>query len=524
METSIQTVTVFPDRARVLRVGKCELTTGEHWLTLENLPLALIDDSIRARGQGTARAQLLGVSVRRSFFQETPAAEARELEQQIQTLQTELARSNAHVNILEQENESLAGIANQSDVFARGLTLRGQSTTDQIAIFDFLRQRRLATQGDILQLQTAEKATQQQIQVLQNRLQQIQATRPTERNQVQLQVVVSSPGTLEIELTYMVLGAYWQPSYDLRVQGETVAVNYLAEVQQNTGEDWADVQLVLSTAQPALALKTPDLSPWWVQQATPPAVPRSKMMPQAMMMRTAGGASEESLLAMPAAAPAPDMADLEQVSANVAESGPALTYQLAGKATIPSAVGQRKVTIAQLNWQAKLDYVCAPKLAAACYRRAQVTNDSPYTLLPGTALLFVGDDYMGNVALKLAVPKQEIEVYLGADERVAVKRTEVVHDVDKNLLGDKRRTRFGYQIQLDNLTGSPQKVLVRDQMPLSRSEQIKIRLENAEPRPTEQTDLGYLTWQLTLPTGGSQKLRFEFSVEHPRQLEINGLP
>jgi hypothetical protein len=41
-----------------------------------------------------------------------------------------------------------------------------------------------------------------------------------------------------LEVSYHVSGASWQPLYDLRLDGERLAVSYLAEVTQQSGEDW----------------------------------------------------------------------------------------------------------------------------------------------------------------------------------------------------------------------------------------------------------------------------------------------
>ena len=85
-----------------------------------------------------------------------------------------------------------------------------------------------------------------------------------------VEVDVITAGDLEIELTYVVQNARWQPLYDLRLAGANLEVTYLAQVAQNTGEEWGDVSLTLSTAQPALALLIPELEPWYIQPRMPP--------------------------------------------------------------------------------------------------------------------------------------------------------------------------------------------------------------------------------------------------------------
>src|SRR5689334_12821370 len=85
--STLDAVTVFPDRARVLRWGQIKLEPGKlglHRLDFSGLPMTLLPDSMRASGRGSARARLLGVSVRVQNYRETPAEAVRELEAKIQ--------------------------------------------------------------------------------------------------------------------------------------------------------------------------------------------------------------------------------------------------------------------------------------------------------------------------------------------------------------------------------------------------------------------------------------------------------
>jgi uncharacterized protein (TIGR02231 family) len=172
----------------------------------------------------------------------------------------------------------------------------------------------------------------------------------------------------------------------------------------------------------------------------------------------------------------------------------------------------------------RLDYVSAPKLVEAAYRRAQVANDSPYTLLPGSVNLFAGDEFIGTTELELTAPGGEIELYLGVDDRVRVKRELKRHEVDKRLLGDRRRIWLGYEVEVENLLDTEAAITLYDQIPITRHEQIKVRLESATPKPTTEAELGILEWELTLTPQEEQTLRFDFVVEHPRDMALIGLP
>jgi uncharacterized protein (TIGR02231 family) len=517
-------VTVFPDRARVTRAGRARLEAGLQRLEVTDLPLALLPESVRASGGGSARARLLGVTTRREHFSETPAEAVRDLEQRIEAAEDNDSDLLAQIAVVEKEQRYLEALAGQSEIWARGLALRNRTPDEQAAIFDYVSGRSRALQADQLALARQRRELAKALDRMRRELKEQTAARPRQRNVAVVELEVAEGGDFELELTYVVTGASWQPLYDLRLSEGEVALTYLAQVAQNTGEDWPQVGLTLSTARPSLSLTIPELAPWFLR-------PRPPMMPVAARAAKASGPMAPAAMAAPAplaelaadAAPQAYQA-LETVEAAVSEAGASLTYQLAGEADVPGDNEPRKVTVASLRLTPDLTYVTAPKLEPVAYRRAEVKNTSPYSLLPGQAQLFEGDEYLGATQLEFVAPGQTFELALGADERVRVEREMVLRDVDKAfLLGDRRRVRYGFVIRLENLRDAPQQITVRDQIPVPRDEQIKVRLDGADPRPAEQSELGQLEWRLTLDRGAKQTIRFDFNVEHPRQMDVIGM-
>ncbi len=528
MDTHPASVTVFPDRARVTRTGHIPLAVGLQRLEIGDLPLALIPDSVRASGKGAARAKLIGVTTRLENFVETPAEAARELETRIQSTEDADADLAARAGVLEKEQKYLEGLAAQSEMFARGLALRNRTPEEQGAIFAFIRDRMEAAQTEQLKISRERRELAKTLDRLRRDLRQLQSARPKQRYVATVELDVSAAGEFDLELTYVVNHAGWQPLYDLRLSGSNLEVTYLAQVAQNTGEDWPNVALTLSTAEPALSLEVPELDPWYVAPRPPPVALAKRAMP--------GGLERAAAVPVPAA-PAPQAAGAEpeifsyQVkeeelsvdSAAVSEAGASLTYRLGARADIPGNNDPRKVTVASFNLEPELDYVTAPKLEQNCYRRAKVKNTSLYSLLPGSAQLFEGDEYLGATRLEFTAPSQKFELVLGADERMRVERELAARDVDKTFIGDRRRIRYAYTIKLENLRDAPQIVFVRDQLPVPRDEQIKVKLEAADPKPIDQTELNLLEWKLMLDKATKQTIRFDFSVEFPRAMEVIGL-
>jgi uncharacterized protein (TIGR02231 family) len=293
-------------------------------------------------------------------------------------------------------------------------------------------------------------------------------------------------------------------------------VTYVAQVVQNTGEAWDGVSLTLSTAQPSLASHLPELDPWFVD-AFKPTIP-ARRAPAAMM------AAAEAPGLEPHQIPEKAHYEVETFQADIEEAGAAVTYHIPGRLMIPSDGEPHKATIAAFNLPAQLDYVTAPRMVEAAYRRARVNNHSPHILLPGPLNLFSGSEFLGTASLELTPPNGEMELYLGSEDRLRVERKLKKRDIEKSLVGGKRRLHYGYEIVIENLLPFDAQVTLRDQFPVSRHEDIKVKLDSTDPRPQEQTELNLMCWDIKLEMGEKRAIRYEFSVEHPQAMTVVGLP
>lgn len=516
--SAISQVTVFKDRAQVTRVQRVKIEAGAHKIDFSDLPLSLLTASLRASGKGTAKAKLLGVTSRQENYLETPAEAARELEEKILKIEDSDTELLAKIGVLEKERASLDALAAQSEMWARGIALRNRDPKEQGDVFDFISDRNNKINEQRLKIERDRRAIAKELDRLRRELKGAQSARPKQRYVATVEVEVSQAGDLDVELTYMVTGAGWSPLYDLRLKDSILEVTYLAQVTQNTGEDWNSVALTLSTAQPSLSLTIPEMDAWYIGQRYP-------VHPAAQPLRAKGAL-------MPAAAPAPmimeeeapDAFALESETATVAESGVSLSYSLSSRADVPGNNDPRKVTIASFSLKPNFDYVTAPKIEPVCFRRAKVKNESAYSMLKGNAQLFEGDDYLGATTLEFVAPNQEFELALGADERLRVERELTLRFVNKNFMGDKRQIRYGYKIEIENLRDAAQTIFVRDHIPVPRDELIKVKLEASEPKLSEQSDLNQLEWKIVLNANSKQVIKYEFSVEHPKSMDVAGLP
>ncbi|MCP5097949.1 MAG: mucoidy inhibitor MuiA family protein [Chloroflexi bacterium] len=528
-ESQVGDVTVYPDRARVVCAGKGDVVeTGLHRLLVENLPLTLEPESVRVAGKGFARVRILSVDVARRYYEATPAQNAKALEDEIESLEDAYGVLMDDKGVWEAHGRFLNGMREATQEYARGLS-RGRTTVaEQAEIVAFLQSQDRELHTAVRDLDQQMRQLERRIDKLKKELNAIQSARPKQRYQAQVEVDVLEAGEFELSVSYVVRKAGWQPLYDIRLVTDDagkshVEVSYIAQIVQNSGQNWDNVQLVVSTARPALNQRLPELKPWFVDVLQP--IPRKPTSPAKMKVGAVRSAAMRvEADAMPAMAmAAPEMAAAEVVTATVQDSGTAVSFSIPGTTTIPSDGSPHKSTMMHFKLDPKLDYLAVPKHTDAVFRRATVENESGSPLLAGNANLFVGDEFIGKTRLAFTPANGEVELLLGVEDRVTVERELLKRDVDKRFLRDNRQLRYGFKIELKNLMKTAVSVELHDHIPVSRHEQIKIKLEKADPTPSEQSDLNLLEWQLKLQADETRLVQYEYSAEHPRSLQVTGL-
>ncbi len=531
LEAAIIAVTVYSDRALVTRQGSIRLAKGEGELWLEDLPSTMLPESVRASGRGTTGMRIQGVDVAPTFHVEAPQERVAELRREMDEREDSDALLAQKEEALQARQEFLTKLSKAAaGSLARGIALGKAEISAGAEVISFVDDNLSGTGQEMQEIRGQRRELARELEKLRRELEQLQAARPLERRRVAVAVEALEEGELELEVSYLVKGARWQPLYDLRLLDENgqVELTYLASVSQQSGEDWEDVMLTLSTAKPALSSVMPEPEPWFIKERKPtmPLRPDVRAKGRGVM------AAAEPMFAE-AVAPAELMeerlrkafVEAESVEGEVEEQGVALSFKVPTRVDIPGDGSAHKTTVTTVNLPPRLDYVAAPKLVEQAYRRATISNDSHHVLLPGQVNIFHGTEFVGRTDFEDAIaPGQEFEVYLGVDDRISVKRELVESRVDKKFLGNDRRLLYGYKIEMENLKSCAEKITVRDQLPVPQHEAIKVQPGRIEPQPKEQTNLGLIEWDLSLEPKEKREIHLDFRVEHPRDMKVIGLP
>ena len=527
VETEITKVTVYLDRAKVTRQGVLTLEGTESILTISHLPITVSPESIRVSGRGESAVKILGATTERQRFKEPVKQKLAEVEAQIEALEADQRKLNARIATAQMQSEFVTGLKGKAeDTFSTSLARQKMNLGEVLGFIDDIGNKFTEYAHQIEDYRQQMLELDKQMDVLKARHKSFNTIKPTESLQVLVEIEAASAGRFQLELSYTVDQASWKPLYDLRIDSakQQLQLNYLAQITQKTGEDWTDVDLSLSTAQPGLGTIPPQLSPWYIDDL------RSEKMVGAGIAYAAGELMEENAapaLAMRRRAAAAPEEDYDPIEAELSvakkeQKGTTVTFHLQGSGNIPSDGSPRKTTISRDELPCQLSYVAMPKLVEFAYLQAQIQNPgSGVTLLPGEGSVFCDDLFMGTSRLDNVAPGQNFEIYLGIEERIVIERELTERQVDKKFLGSNRRVTCAYRLKIQNLLATTIQLKLSEQIPHSRSEKIRVKLTKSDPA-VAVGELGLLEWKLELAANQSRTVHYQFTIEYPEDIRVTG--
>lgn len=516
----ISAVTVYPDRALVLRTADVSLKPGSYLVSFENLPVLLQDDSVRVEGKGAARATIAGLEVKRVFLEESGEQRVKELDEEIRALELRSAALDAKKSGLSAQLAFLESIrVAWGERISKELAI-GRPTAAELQDASGLVGSGVTRVAELsLDVDTEKQLLKGKIDALRRQRNDISGSGRKESKSVEVMLDVASPGNLTLELATVIPQASWVPAYDVRLaqDARTAELTFRAMVRQQTGEDWSSVNLTLSTARPAIGSAPPELYPWRIALYRPEP-PRPKHVrykaaaPASMML-------EKSQFAADAAAQeAPLMVETAQIGTEQSS----VVFNIPRPLDIPSDGSQHGTVVAIEKLAVNMEFQAVPKLSPFVFLKSEISNQTAYPLLPGKVNTFTGNTFTGSSQLKKIAAGEKFDLFFGVDDQVTVKREELKQNREAGIFGSNRVS-YGYRIELNSFRKEPITVSLQDQLPLPGDEEIKVSLESPSIKPDEQRADGRISWKMPLKPGEKKELTFGIQVEFPKERELTGL-
>ncbi|WP_434383959.1 DUF4139 domain-containing protein [Melittangium boletus] len=607
LEAPITSVTVYGDQARVVRTAKVTLS-GTQRVELPRLYGQVEPDSLRVEARG---AEVTRVEVRPVTSEPLPGSEARRLITELERLDDRLAQVRAEHAA---HAAALAHVWRLQPQGARVSPENGEASATRSpprldaagwkAAADFVAERASRLQAKVRELAQRESALEREQTAL---LQEARRLGGAPRQQgLEVLPTVTGQGSATLTLTYVTRGARWVPTYELRLEPERnrVEVAFAGRVSQDTGEDWEDAALTLSTALPSRITRVPEPTTWKIGQlerfiptaptvpdawrAPPPPPPPSPQAPDEderlrgrLLALSEGGApqppapeelvEEEVAAGMPMPAPSvearasaskgrsfeslAEMAPgansdsygvrIDGVGATTVGLSPPATWRpppvapnspaaLAGgyalvfpaqrRETVRSGGGERRVPLLTESWPVQVQRDVYPALTPTAFLVAQLRSPSKQVLPGGEAQLFVGADPAGQAKLAVVAPGEPFTLPLGVDPAVRPVRNVRVVSKEKGFLGKKDVTDYLVTLEVANPYAVPLALVLHDQWPLSRSQDVEVELVRVEPSAEQDKDKGSLVWRLTVPPSAKTSVSFHYTVRLPKGWRLTQSP
>ncbi|MFO1070117.1 MAG: mucoidy inhibitor MuiA family protein [Geminicoccaceae bacterium] len=516
-ESRIEQVTVFPDRAEIVRSIEIDLPAGASQLVVTPLPAGLIGDSVRIEGASEGGTVHLGaVDVQRRFSADSAAPRERELEQDIgelerrgRALQDRVTAARVRLDFINALGRSLPQAAGEQvgrglpdpEIWEKSWKTLGDGAEDAL---DDIRE----AEGDLEGVNRQIEARRSELAQIRNGARSLTTTT--------IGVEADQPARTSLRLHYQVPGAIWRPAYEARMNaaGDGVRLVQRAEVVQTTGEDWTGVQLVLSTARPADTAVMPDLQPWFVDVEEPVEAYRAEPAPLALEMRLEADAP---MAAGKAAEP--------QLAETVAGEF-AAEYRVPGLADVAADGASRMLTLTERDLPVTLAVRATPRLLPGAFLFGETVYPGPEPLLPGPLAIYRDGAYVGTSHIAGFLPGETVRVPFGIDDRVSVDyRLETGGRSTEGVFSKDRRVERHYRIDVANRHDTAIPVTIVDQIPVPQDERISVQLL---PTTTAVTTTdpggrrGILEWTEAMAPGATRQIDFGYAVTYPEGVRVEG--
>jgi uncharacterized protein (TIGR02231 family) len=516
-DSKIEKVTVFLSGASVVRSAKVAVSSGKTEIRFNRITPDLDVNSIQVKSEGDVAIQ--SVTHEKDFLGAKPSiAEITKLENQRETIQDKIALDKSLLTVYKREEEML--IKNQLIVGQN----TGLKAIDLKESVDFQRIRMTEVLAKQLELDKIIKKAEIEALKITNQVTQITGNRGEETSVVVVTVLSNNPANVTFTLSYFVANTNWTPSYDLRVKDISKPLNltFKANINQNSGEDWKDVKLSLSTGEPQKQGVAPVLNTWYLFEQFPKPVGLAGAAPTVRIRGVSSiSKSEESVGFSTGGADdgwAGKAAGI-QVTANTNYQQTAKSFDLPQPYTIKTGSNDFQVELKPLEIPATYEYYVAPKYDKDAFLTAKIVDWEQYDLMAGTMKLYFEDTYLGDSYLNVN-NQDTLSISLGRDKGVVVTRNKMTDFRKKQSLGSNKVDSRGYEIVVRNTKRQVINLTIEDQFPISKAKEIEVDDQEAEEAEINK-ETGKITWRLKLEPNKEKKLKHKFTVKSPKGMLLN---
>lgn len=510
----LKAVEVYTGAAALAHTATLTLPKGTSEIVIKNVADRVLEQTIRVGAPSSVT--VLSSQYTNNFIKEyeldesAPAVKA--VRDSIRILEKQIERTT---NLKDAEAKAIEMLdANQK------VTSTAAGTAAELAkLLAYYKSERLKAANTYDDLDATLKKLEKQLADLKNRVElDAQQQEKTSKGKLILQVMNEAAGSVLFEFSYLTPLAGWAPLYDLRVKdvASPIDMAYKAQVWQSTGLDWKQVQLKLSSGNPSQNNEAPLLNPWFLTYQM------NYAFEEVAVMGYSG--RPDKIKEVKGSDPGMAFVDADGINdyTTLTENQLNVSFDIDIPYDIASNGKPHSVNLKRLQLPARYTYYTAPRVDQEAYLLARIGDYSQYNLLPGEANIIFENTYVGTTTLNANQTTDSLNLSMGRDRKISVKREKVEDKSGTKFLSSKKEQTFTYDITVRNNKKEAVAITVKDQYPLATDKEMEIELKQTDGAEIN-SETGILTWQLRLKPNETRKLRLSYKVRSPKDKVLSNL-
>lgn len=499
VKSKITGVIVYNSGAQIENMAELDLQPGRTQLNLKNLSPYINKESIRIDGDGSYT--ILNVQLRIDYLNQLEKNKSiSELKTSIELLQNKIEDEETWIKIL---NEKIAFLNANKQVTGKDQTNPETYKSLNTIYGDNLEKYML----DVLKRQRLIKDYTKELEKLNNQLASLNTQNDLPSGTITIIVDSKKEQASKMRLSYMVDNASWYPSYDIRFEGtnKPLAIAFKANIIQNTGVDWKDVDLKLSTAQTNISAQIPTLNTNYLEFSEPITVyygQSENMLSNMAPMQAQVSMKKEE-----------EKSDIPLTTTSKKETSS--EFLVESKQTVNADNKLNTITFKEISLNSTYEYQSIPKLQKSAYLIAKVNDWVNADLLDGEANIYLENSFVGKSFINTQQYSDTLDISFGVDNNIMINREKIKDFSESQFIGANKKETYAWKITLRNNKSYPIKTKVWDQVPVSSTKDIQVEpLELSGG--TMNPNTGKVKWMIDLAPKETKQLILKYSVKYPK--------
>lgn len=505
VKTDLENVTVFTNSAELNHKASVNLPTGSSEIIFTHVASDIDENTIQIGSN--AAVTILSVRYTKNYITQTNKTE--------EYIKFE--------NIFKKEKNKLIELENAKETEESVLKLleknqkissenSGTTVAELIKMTEYYQPKYLKVKNNISRIEENIVLQAPIVQNAKDQLEELKGQTLAAGGQLVVQVMNSNAGIKPFTIAYLASSAGWNATYDIRADdlNGPVHIIYKANVSQNTGVDWNNVRLRLSSGNPSQGGILPVLQPWQLYFNQP----------------FTGYIGRESTQILDEVSV---VSNIKRSAANIKMSSPPVvqtenqmhtSFDIELPYTIISNGKKHAVVLREYQTPASYKYVSTPRVDQDVYLTAELTDYEKLNLIPGESNIFVENTMVGRTYIDPNNTSDTLQLSMGRDKLIQVKRELIGELSQTKVFGNNKTQRYTYEISLKNNKKTPISVKINDQYPLSTDKAMEIELLDRDGAIVN-SQTGILTWDIDLAPGETKKVKFSYSIKFPKNKLIS---